>query len=293
MSPPNCAICTSPLQGEVKVRLGKSCLRACAACGSWTYLPRQTAVEQMAIHDTGDYFDHPYFALRRTVTPALLRRCRDIFARLAEAAGISALRGQPLLDVGCDTGVFLQAAAQEFGIVPFGVDVAKRAAEAALALGVEAYPTTIEQAPEHLKDFPAITAIDLIEHVADPASFLREIRKRLRPGGVLYLETPNIQSAVYRMGCVLSRVTFGWPTELFERLFPPQHIQYFNVASLATLAHTVGLEVVRLGTRVLPWDDIAASIPVRASMAAMQAVDRWTGSRILIWAVLRRRIGED
>jgi len=247
----------------------------------------------MAIHDTEDYFDHPYFALRRTLTPALLRRCRDIFARLSEAADIRALRGQPLLDVGCDTGVFLRAAAQEFGIMPFGVDIAKRAVEAALAQGVEAYPTTIEYAPAHLKDFPAITAIDLIEHVADPARFLGEIRKRLSPGGVVYLETPNIQSAVYRIGCALSRLTFGWPTELYQRLFPPQHIQYFTNIGLAALAGAVGFEVVRVGTRVLPWDDIAAAIPVRAAMAAMQALDRWTGDGILIWAVLRRPFGGD
>jgi len=247
----------------------------------------------MAIHDTEDYFDHPYFALRRTVPPALLRRCRCIFARLAEAVDIKALRGQPLLDLGCDTGVFLRAAEQEYGIVPIGVDVAKRAVESALAQGIEAYPTTIEHAPEHLKDFPVITAIDLIEHVADPAGFLGGIRKRLRLGGVVYLETPNIQSAVYRFGRVLSHLTLGWPTGLYQRLFPPQHIQHFNIVSLAKLADTAGFEVVRLGTRVLPWDDIAASIPIRATMAAMQVLDRWTGSRILIWAVLRRPLGGD
>jgi hypothetical protein len=80
---------------------------------------------------------------------------------------------------------------------------------------------------------------------------------------------------------------------MLERLFPPQHVQYFTVTSLAGLAHAVGLEVVRIDTRVLPWSDIAASLPMRAATSAMQLLDRWTGARILIWAVLRRPASED
>jgi 2-polyprenyl-3-methyl-5-hydroxy-6-metoxy-1,4-benzoquinol methylase len=283
-----CAICGAPLRGEPELRLGESHLRACNACGSWTYLPRRSSSDQAAVHDTEEYFDHPYFALRRGVSPALIRRCRDIFARLEPETDIDALRGHRLLDVGCDTGGFLQAAAQEFGIVPVGVDAASRAVEAARQHGIEAYLTTIESAPEHLRDFRLITVIDLIEHVIDPGSFLRQVSERLRPGGLVYLETPNIQSAVYRIGRTLGRLPVWQPTEMLERLFPPQHVQYFTLASLEGLARAVGFEVVRIQTRVLPWSDIAASFPVRAATSAMQLLDRWTATRILIWAVLRR-----
>jgi SAM-dependent methyltransferase len=284
----SCAICGAALRGEPEIRLGKSHLQACSACGSWTYLPRRSSPEQAAVHDTEEYFDHPYFALRRCVTPVLVRRCRGIFARLEPEIDIATIRGHRLLDVGCDTGGFLQAAAQEFGVVPVGVDAASRAVAVAQQQGIEAYLTPIESAPDHLRDFPLITVIDLIEHVIDPASFLRQVRARLRPGGLVYLETPNIQSAVYRIGRSLGRLP-GWrPTEMLERLFPPQHVQYFTLASLAGLARAVGFEVVRIQTRVLPWNDIAASLPVRAATSVAQLSDRWTGTRILIWAVLRR-----
>jgi SAM-dependent methyltransferase len=284
----SCVICGQPLRSEPAVRLVKSQLNACEACGSWTYLPRRSSSEQAAIHDTEEYFDHPYFALRRSVSPALIRRCRDIFGRLEQSTDIAALRGQRLLDVGCDTGGFLQAARQEFGIVPVGVDAASRSVEAMQRQGIEAHLGSIERAPSHLIDFSVITAIDLIEHVSDPAGFLREIRERLRPGGVVYLETPNIQSAVYRVGCALNRLTHGRPEGLFERLFPPQHVQYFTMTSLAGLARTAGFEVVQIQNRVLPWGDIAASMPVRTAMSAMQLLDRGLGARILIWAVLKR-----
>ena len=285
----NCVVCGTPIPDSVRVTLGDSQLRECPACGTWVYFPRPEAAEQAAIHDNEDYFEHPYFELRRRSGDAQARRCREILSRLSLDAGTDSLRGQRLLDVGCDTGAFLLIAAREYGISPIGVDVGARAVAVAAEQGIEAYRSTIETAPEHLQDLSAITAIDLIEHVSDPGAFLREIRRRLRPGGVVYLETPNIRSSVYGTGRVLSRISGGRPAALFQRLFPPQHIQYFTPASLAALVRASGLELARMGTRVLPWDDIAASGLVRTGMAGMQALDRLTGERILIWAVLQRR----
>ena len=133
-----------------------------------------------------------------------------------------------------------------------------------------------------------ITAIDLIEHVPDPGSFLRHLRKRLRPGGVVYLETPNIRSMVYRFGRTLSRLTGGRPRSLFERLFPAQHVQYFNPNSLGALALDNGFGVVRMDTRILPSSDIAAGALARAAISVLQALDSLSRTEILIWAVLKR-----
>jgi len=274
------------------VRLGCSRLIGCHRCGSWTYLPRHSEGEQVAIHDSPEYFDHPYFESRRKTNPHLEKRCRGVFTQLGSAIDLITLRGQRLLDIGCDTGAFLDCAARHLGIVPVGVDVAARAVAGAASLGIEGYQTSIERAPTHLRDFPVITAIDLIEHVNDPSILLQEIRSRLRPGGVAYLETPNIRSAVYCIGRVLCRMTRGWPPSLFNRLFPPQHIQYFTADGLAALASSSGFEVVQIKSRVLSWSDIAASWPVRASMAALQACDRLTGNRILLCATLRRPIND-
>jgi len=284
----NCVVCGAPIPDNVRVALANSQLRECSSCGTWVYFPRPQAADQAAIHDTEDYFDHPYFELRRRTGEAQLRRCRYILSRLSLDAGTGWLRGERLLDIGCDTGAFLAIAAREFGILPIGVDVGARAISVAAEQGIEAYRATIETAPKRLQGLGAITAIDLIEHVSDPAAFLREIRDRLRPGGVVYVETPNIRSSVYWTGRVISSVTGGRPAALYERLFPVQHIQYFTQASLAALVRACGLELARMGTRVLPWDDIAASGFVRAGMAGMQTLDRLTGEQILIWAVLRR-----
>ena len=283
-----CVVCHVPLSRNVAVRLGKSGLYECRSCGSWTLLPRVTASEQAGIHDDADYFDHPYFKLRREITPRIRGRCRDVFARLSSALEIASLRGERFLDIGCDIGTFLKAAQEEFGIVPVGIDVAERAVRVALSQGVNAFQGRIEEAPAVFAGFPAATAIDLIEHVPDPRAFLMEVRNRLRPGGVLYLETPNIRSAVYQFGKLLSSVTGGKPEGLFERLFPPQHIQYFTPSSLPRLIEDAGFTTVKLGTRVLPAADIAAGLSAKIPLSALQAYDKLLSSEILIWAVLKR-----
>lgn len=270
------------------VKLGEARLTACPACGSWTYFPRPTPAEQANIHDDSDYFDHPYFELRRSVTPAQLRRCRDIFSRLSIACGLASLRGERLLDIGCDTGVFLRAAREEFGVVPIGIDVSTRAVAAARQEGIEAYQSLLDEAPSQLTGLKLVTAIDVIEHVPDPGAFLRQIRSRLAPDGLLYVETPNIRSAVYALGRVLSQLIDGSGSGMIQRLFPPQHVQYFTKDSLSRLARESGLEVVRADTRVLPLSDIAASLATRWAVGILQVLDRVLRREILVWAVLRR-----
>lgn len=287
----SCVVCGTrlPQNVNVRVRLSNSRqLRECSSCGTWTYFPRQGSVEQAAIHNDHRYFEHPYFHLRRTINEDQRRRCRNIFAHLETAVSKASLRGQRWLDVGCDTGLLLRVAAEELGIIPVGIDVAERAISRATEQGIEAYQTTLEHAPAPLCDFAVITAVDLIEHVTDPISFLTEIRKRLRPGGVTYLETPNIRSAIYAAGRILFRMSGGRPAALVDRLFPPQHIQYFTRASFADAANAAGLELVRLDTRSLPNVDVAASVPVRAAISALQLVDHLTRDRILIRALMRR-----
>jgi 2-polyprenyl-3-methyl-5-hydroxy-6-metoxy-1,4-benzoquinol methylase len=273
------------LNERPRVRLNGASLTECVDCQSWIYAPRPDQSVQAAIHDSAEYFDHPYFDLRRAVTPALRTRCRMTFDRIGRCTDLQSLRGQRMLDIGCDTGAFAQCAAEEFGVVPVGIDVAKRAVTAAQQRGIEAYQTTIEQGPEQLRDFELITAIDVVEHVSDPARFLKEIASRLAPGGLAYVETPNIRSAVYRLGARFCAITRGQPVSVWDRLFPAQHLQYFTPTSFAAIVRGAGLDARLVETRVLAQRDLATGQMVRLAVGAMQAYDRLSNDRILITGV--------
>jgi 2-polyprenyl-3-methyl-5-hydroxy-6-metoxy-1,4-benzoquinol methylase len=248
-----------------------------------------TAEAQAGLHNAEAYFEHPYFRHRRRSTGSLRRRCREIFKRLAAGANLRTLEGERLLDVGCDTGAFLAAAAEMFGVLPIGVDVSEAAVDEAKRKGIEAYHASLETAPAHLSNLAAVTAIDMIEHVSSPRAFLQEVYGRLRPSGVVYLETPNVASSVYRVGRVLCRMSHGHPRALFQRLFPVQHAQYFTKGSLRVLAQQCGFEVVKLDARCLPLSDIGTSLIIKVGVAGLQIVDRMTPSDcLLICALLRR-----
>jgi 2-polyprenyl-3-methyl-5-hydroxy-6-metoxy-1,4-benzoquinol methylase len=284
----SCAICSGGLLARPAVQIEDFRLLICQACGSWTAMPRPTALAQQSFHDSDSYFDHPYLQHRRA-NPALGdRRCAAIFGRIGRALSLPELRDQRAVDIGCDTGEFILSAARQFGIQPVGLDVARRAVERAKAAGVEAYHCALENAPSHLTGLAAVTAIDVIEHIADPQAFFREVYCRLRPGGVIYAETPNVNSWVYGVGRRLCAWTGGRPLATFQRLFPEEHIQYFSTRGFALLANACGFDVPYLESRNLPLEEIAVGRVTRLALGALQGLDYLTGDGVLRWAILRR-----
>jgi glycosyltransferase 2 family protein len=285
-----CVGCRTALIGGVYFRHATIALYRCEACGSLTALPRPHERDQTALHDNPAYHGHPYFERRRSLTPSIERRCHVIFNQLTRVMEVNDFRGACHLDIGCDTGSMLLAARHIYGTVPVGIDISHRAIAEAVGRGLEAYCCTVETAPDSIRDVSIVTAIDLIEHTIDPAKFLEQVKQRLRPGGICYLETPNVHSNVYRIGRAVARVTGGRPAWVFERLFPTEHIEYFSVNGLRALAKRAGLEVVSLSARALPFADIAASLPVRIVMTAIQATDAISGQHILLCMVARRSV---
>jgi SAM-dependent methyltransferase len=144
--------------------------------------------------------------------------------------------GARLVDAGSNFGHFLAVARERYAAS--GFDVSPMAVAAARErFGVESIVASVYALPASLGSADAVTCWDVIEHLPDPLAALRALRALLRPGGLLFLSTPDAGSPVAR---VLGR---RW-----HYLDPVQHITVFGRANLGTALARAGFAVVRVGS---------------------------------------------
>jgi 2-polyprenyl-3-methyl-5-hydroxy-6-metoxy-1,4-benzoquinol methylase len=205
---------------------------ACRACGTHRILPRalqhQAAAENLYNEYVGPDVND---ADRRKVAEKTLRRLNE--------TGLRFYPGLKILDIGCGSGVLLEALCREYGCVGKGIDVDRRRIERARAHCSSAtFECGLFAARDIKEPFDMVCSVAVIEHVVDPPAFLKEIGQILEPGGSLYLLTPNAASLNYR-------ILRSWWREL---LSIGEHIYLFTPASLEQCAKSAGFELIRART---------------------------------------------
>ena len=145
-----------------------------------------------------------------------------------------------ILDFGCGSGYFIEAARQYFDVegVEFSDDLRKWLKK---KLNIETYKTLSKTK----KKYDIITAFDVIEHVKDPTNLLKEFKKKLNKDGIILIYTPNKNSLGFNF--------LGYNNNL---LVPPAHLFYFNKTSFNLMAKKAGLKIIRIQFRGLDVGDI-------------------------------------
>lgn len=154
--------------------------------------------------------------------------------------------GGRLLDVGCGNGGFL-ALAQQAGWHATGVDFDAGAVQACRDRGLDVRQGGIEVMAGQNTRFDVITLCHVIEHVHDPVDTLRQLHALLKPGGWLWLDTPNIAS--------LGAGRFG---ASWRGLEPPRHLVLFSPRSMKLALTKAGFRTFRQHWRGLSVFDVFA-----------------------------------
>lgn len=164
--------------------------------------------------------------------------------------------GARLLDVGSGDGGFLRVA-RVLGYSAGGIEIDEQAAALSRAAGFEVRLGAVGTVPLPQAAIDQITLNHVIEHLHDPVAALRALRQALRPGGRIWLQTPNIDS----LGA--ARFEAAW-----RGLEPPRHLVLFNRASLQASLEAAGFCEVEL---LAPQAD--ASFYAAQSQAVLEGRD--------------------
>lgn len=162
--------------------------------------------------------------------PRRLRRELDLVERFRG--------GGRLLDVGCAGGRFL-VAARARGFAVFGVEAAEEAARVGrrfFGLDLHVGPLDSYQAAE---PFDVVRANQVIEHLQDPARFLRRLAELVRPGGLVIVATVNYAS--------LSRMLIG-PRWRHLGNARNGHVSFFTTRTLRRALRDAGLAMIHRET---------------------------------------------
>jgi SAM-dependent methyltransferase len=128
-----------------------------------------------------------------------------------------------------------------------GADISPIAVQQARARGLEAHVQRPNELPFQKASFDAVTLLEVVEHLFDVEPTLREIRRVLKPGGVLAISTPNVAYWRRRLDlALLGRWNpFGSSLAVREPWRDP-HIRFFNPRSLRRLLVKMGFESVHV-----------------------------------------------
>jgi len=188
-------------------------------------------------------------------------------ARAGECAGIiekmrvmSPLADPRVLDVGCGTGVLLQALKDAGFTKVEGQELSTYAAErAASRTGVPVHQGDLEALAVTGARYDVINATEVVEHVRDPLAFLRGVERLLAPGGVFVYSTGNARGLYARI------LGNRWPY-----LIPEGHLFYYDPQTLRGFLEKAGLEAV-----------MPESLPLGKRLRLAQAESRIAHSQLL------------
>ncbi len=132
------------------------------------------------------------------------------------SAGRQSLSQLQILDIGCGGGLVCEPLAR-LGANVTGIDADANAVIAATAHAEEQGLTITYQnaAPEDLASerqgaYDVVLALEIIEHVSDPATFISLCAQMIRPGGVLICSTLNRTVASYLTAIIGAEYITRW-----------------------------------------------------------------------------------
>lgn len=145
-----------------------------------------------------------------------------------------------ILDIGCSLGFFLKEAKKK-GWQCFGLEYSEKAAEyARKQFSLRIFVGEIRETPFPDEHFDVITMFSTLEHTLNPQMVIRNVYRKLKPGGLFIFKIPNIDSFEYRLSRFLGKPFEGF---IFE------HLYYFTPRAIKQMIEKESFKIIKMTSR--------------------------------------------
>ena len=135
-----------------------------------------------------------------------------------------------ILEIGASAGQFLRHF-NGYGYRLCAIELDPACCEYMKRMDIETDDHELRMSKFAGEKFDVVVAFQVIEHVDDPVSFMRDIRSVLRPGGVAIIECPNLRDGLMQI----------WDIEEYRKFYyHADHLWYFGNRGLEKIAEQAG-----------------------------------------------------
>jgi 2-polyprenyl-3-methyl-5-hydroxy-6-metoxy-1,4-benzoquinol methylase len=218
----SCPVCQSTEIIRAKQFIIKNIWR-CKSCSLAFFGQRASPAE---IHDFYSKYPRDHYE-----SPVTIMRYKELLQGFRVLTS-----GKKLIDYGCNSGFFL-AVAKENGWDTVGAEISEEAREICRNRGLEVTDLEAFYNEYPPKSFDVILSSEVIEHMEFPAEFFKRAHELLKPGGILYVTTPNFDA--------FERKVLG---DKYDIVNYPEHLCFFNKASLRKCGEQHGFTAHKITT---------------------------------------------
>lgn len=146
--------------------------------------------------------------------------------------------GKRTLDIGAGIGEMAESLSR-YGFVVEGIEPSEEAGERAREKGLKIHSATLSEWSVSYtgERFDAVILANVLEHVPDPESTIKQVNSLLVPGGVVVIRSPNDFSEIQKAAVQKLGIERWW-------IASPDHISYFNKRTLSAMLDANGFDIV-------------------------------------------------
>lgn len=212
----SCLICESNSLSKKGLYLNGNMLQ-CNDC-NFVFAKKVPSIEELIKHYEG-YGRNDY------LSPITVKRYHQILDQFEPFR-----KTNNIIDIGCGIGYFAEVA-KERGWNVYGTEFTDEAIAICKKKGINMQQGKVNPSHYPNEHFDMITSFEVIEHINNPLEEIEIFFKILRPGGGVYLTTPNFNS--------ISRLLSGpdWTVVGY-----PEHLSYYTPSSINKLLNKFGFK---------------------------------------------------